>query len=364
MVTIGVALPLGAQATGTPPARPPRDSTFFRVFVPSGRSDTTLTLFLRTLDGEGYGTPGWFSIAKRLDSLLLARKGSGTVIVRGFGRGDHGGPQFAESQGWIGLVPQGLSEQFFDPKGWRVTYFAYPRIISVDPDSPAEHAGIAPGDVLVAYNGIDVIGHEFNLTQLLVPDRKVTVTVRRDGESKDYSVIVSKTPARVSLRRMDFDAAMPPEVRLQVERVDEQFRRARGAAEAAAAAGAAAGEGSRAKALTNRIVFGGPMIPGGLFIITPNGVFGASLVSVSSDLGRVLKLDKGDKGVFVTEVAPQTPASTAGLRVGDVVTSVAGQAVTSVGEVQNIVERHFGEHTVQLQILREKKLKTLTVTLP
>jgi hypothetical protein len=196
-----------------------------------------------------------------------------------------------------------------------------------------------------------------------VPERKVTVTIRRDGESKDYSLMVSKTPARVSLRRLDFDAAMPPEMRVRVEGVGDQFRRAVvGAVESAAAARTAVREGSRVRELTNRIVLGGPMIPGGMFIFTPNGVFGASMVSVGSDLAKVLKLD--NKGVFVTEVAPETPAWTSGLRAGDVVTSVAGQEVMSVGEVQNAVERHFGEHKVQLQILREKKPKTLTVTLP
>lgn len=358
IVTISSALPIGAQATGSAPVRPRGDSVFFRLIAPNGgRGDSTLTVFLRAFDREGYGTPGWFTITKQLDSLLIARKGSGNVIVRNFSGGMPGGPLSGAPQGWLGFVAQGLSEQILDPNGLRVTYFAYPRVTSVDPDSPAEHAGIVPGDLLIAYNGIDVVGHEFNITQLIVPEHKVGVTIRRDGEAKDYSLVASKTPVRVSLRRRDFDAAMPPEVHVEVERLGDQLRRVSGAAVAASAAA----EGSRERGLANRIMLGGPMMPGGLFIIAPNGVFGASMVAVGSDLAKVLKLDKG---VFVTEVAPETPAWTAGLRAGDVVISVAGQAVTSVREVQDMVVRSFGEHSVPLQILREKKPKSLTVTLP
>jgi hypothetical protein len=357
LVTMSVAFPVGAQATGSVVPARPRDTMFFKVFVPNGGSkDSTLTLFLKTFDREAYGTPGWFSITKQLDSLLIARRGSGNIMVRGLAGGMTTSPQLGAPQGWIGFVAQGLSEQISDPNGLRVTYFAYPRITSVDPDSPAEHAGIVPGDVLVAYNGIDVVGHEFNLAQLLVPERKVGVTIRRDGEPKDYSLTALKTPVRVSLRRMDFDAAMPADVQLEFDRARAQFRKLSGVGGVVVG-----GQGERAPGLVNRVLIGGPMLPGGRFIISPNGVFGASLVAVGADLAKVLKLDKG---VLVTEVAPDTPASTAGLQVGDVVVTVAGQPVTTVREVQDVVGRNFGEHTVPLQIVREKKAKSLTVTLP
>ena len=80
----------------------------------------------------------------------------------------------------------------------RITQFAHPVIVTVDPQSPAEKAGIMAGDVLVAYNGVDVVNHEFNLTTLLRPDSRITVTVRRDGELKDYPLVVAKAPPRIS----------------------------------------------------------------------------------------------------------------------------------------------------------------------
>src|SRR5262249_45525084 len=86
-----------------------------------------------------------------------------------------------------------------------VRYFAYPDVISVDPGSPADRAGIKPGDVLVAYNGTDLIGHEFNLGDIFAPKKRVDVSVRRDGEVKDYSMIVAMVPDEVARRPPDLE---------------------------------------------------------------------------------------------------------------------------------------------------------------
>ena len=91
-----------------------------------------------------------------------------------------------------------------------VRYFDYPSIVSVDQNSPAQRAGIVPGDTLVAYDGVNVVNHLFNLTQMLTPDRKLAVTVRRGGENKDYSVIVGRAPVRMIVPSDGTRQEMPP----------------------------------------------------------------------------------------------------------------------------------------------------------
>lgn len=59
-------------------------------------------------------------------------------------------------------------------------------IVSVDPRSPADRAGIRPGDRLARIGGVPVI--DFIDYQALTAQRRLTVQVRRDGESLDFTV--------------------------------------------------------------------------------------------------------------------------------------------------------------------------------
>ena len=148
---------------------------------------------------EDYGSPAWIKATAALDSLIDLpmprfgmRGGMPAVTLRAFAR-----------NGWVGLNTQGPAAQaIMDGTGARrVRYFGYQDVVSVDPGSPAEHAGIKPGDVLVAYNGTDLIGHEFNLSDLFAPKKHVDLSVRRAGEVKEYSLIVAAAP---------LDVAAPP----------------------------------------------------------------------------------------------------------------------------------------------------------
>ncbi|MEP6493276.1 MAG: PDZ domain-containing protein [bacterium] len=353
IATISVTVPAYSQGAGAGPTRP-RDSIVVRITrdgaeMSAARVDSIKTLF-RVWDREGFGTPESFAVAKRLDSLLLMRKGGNIFFQRSMSNLP------SEPRGWIGFNAQGPSQTFFDSAGLRVTYFAYPSIISIDPESPAERAGIVRGDVLVAYNGVDVVGHELNLTRLQVPDSKVTVTVRREGEAKDYAITVAKTPVRVVLRRQDFDAAMPFDVRAG-------FEQAQASAQRTAAVVAALGGFDGRVVVTGGRGRGEGMPGSQVVIYSASGVLGASMVSVGADLSRVLKLDKG---MLITEVAQESAAWTSGLRAGDLVVSVAGKPVTTLREVQALVRKNLelGEAAVALQIVRDKKPKTFTVTLP
>jgi len=355
IATISVALPLQSQAVGVGGARP-RDSIIVRMISPDGergaaRVDSIKT-FLRMLDREGFGTPEYFAVTKRLDSLLLMRRGVNVMFQRSMNGEMPNGPR-----GWIGFNAQGPSYQVLDSTGLRITYFAYPSILSIDPESPAERAGIARGDMLIAYNGVDVVGHELNLTRLQIPDAKVTVTIRRDGEAKDYPITVAKTPVRVELRRQNFDAPMLFDMRTGIDQAAVVLQR-----DAMAAGMSRYDEHLMIPGAPGPRFSGEPGMPGPrFFIYSANGVFGASMVSVGPDLAKVLKLEKG---MLVTEVAQESAAWKSGLRAGDVVVSVAGRAVTSLREVQETVRKNLSEPTMALQVMRDRKPQTFTVRLP
>ena len=352
---IAAALIAGAGALDAqqPATTRQRDSVVFRVFAPSAISFDSLRALLKEFDREQYGTQRWITLTGRIDSLFkIPMASNAAVVVRGMfggepgrGGGTGGGRQGSDRLGWLGMSTQGPNRQMSMNGELFVTQFDYPVIVTVDPQSPAEKAGIMAGDVLVAYNGIDVVNHEFNLTTLLKPDSKVAVTVRRDGETKEYQLVAARAPRRIVDRR---------------------------AFEAQAAAGAIAfgrGEPSdgprRADVIFNvppERTFNRAVPASPLLVITPNGVFGANLSNVNSELARKLNLKAG---VLVNDVPEDSPAFRAGLRIGDVITAVGDQPVVSLFELrQRAVMLLSRERAIQLQVTsNNQKTRTVTVSL-
>ncbi len=69
---------------------------------------------------------------------------------------------------------------------------------SVQPDSPADQAGIAPGDVLLSYNSEEILSAP-QLGRLVLetpPGRKVKVQYWRQGKTKSVIVLLTSTETR------------------------------------------------------------------------------------------------------------------------------------------------------------------------
>ena len=339
----------GASAQGViaVPRGVVRDSILVRT-LGVGKIDTIVVL-TRAMGREEYGSPAWLELSRKVDSLM-------TGLPRVMIREKVSGGQTATNvpRGWLGFNAQGPS--VFD--GEKVTYFAYPQILSVDPASPADRAGIVPGDVLVAFNGTDVFGHQFDLSRLIVPNKRVSVTIRRDGENKEFPLDIVRVPQGVFNRRMAFRLPMPPDgpegmAFIHVEPDGEGGNRvARGA-----------GGGGRGEASTQRVIVArgglGPMVAGSYTIIAPHSVFGADVSTVGPELARALKIEKG---VLVNDVPEASPAYKSGLRVGDVIVTASGQSVATLVQLQDLVVSHFGDRSVLLQVMRDRKPTRLTVT--
>lgn len=340
LLALGLSAPLGAQpVAGTIRVRSePRDSAEIRaVWMTKARLDSAATM-MRELYSIPPGTPEFEAMRKRIDALLPM--GSNQILFRTNGRGG-----LALPKGWIGINAQGLSSKHVSSEGYFVRYFDYPVIISVDPESPAKRAGIMPGDVLLAYDGVDVKGHQFDLTQLLVPDKKLSVGVRHDGEAKEYTLTVAPAPIQFE-NRLDG----PGTARIMVERV-APGEPLRGTVIAGPRGGGGSGGFPRNATL----------VPGRTFFFnSPNGAFGAILSPVGPELARTLKLEPG---LLVNDISDETPASKSGLRTGDVIVSVAGQTVTSIRGLQEAVAIHSaGERSIVLQVIRDKRPHNLTVS--
>jgi serine protease Do len=289
---------------------------------------------MRQLEQEPIGSEKWEVVRRKIDAMLgLAEAQQKRVMLRAAL-----GPEGPAPKGWIGLGPQGPMRMVWDTTGQRVTYFTHPAIVTVEPESPAARAGITPGDELIAYDGVDVIGHEFNMTRMLVPERKLSITVRRDGEAKDYAVTIARLPERVALRRAGEvpEPPTPPTIVLRRSSPD--------------------GPPPPPRAEVGRMR--GPLLPGGMFIIGANGVLGAHMSSVGPELAKTLRLNPG---VLINDLPETSPAFVSGLRTGDVIVGIGGKPVTTLEEVRALFMAHMAEREVPFRVVRDRKTREISV---
>jgi hypothetical protein len=263
-------------------------------------------------------------------------------------------PQEAVVRGWIGIVVSGAPREMrMERNELMMRFLSYPEIASVDPSSPAQRAGLAPGDTLLAYDGQDVRGADISMTRLLRPNAKITIRVRRDGRIKELPVVVAEAPPRITLRR---DGEFRGPGQSWVFTTTPDLGRVPPLAPAAPAL-------PRTGVPTVPALATAPPSPVVLplprpYEFSPSGVAGAQLVTISDGIKRSLGLQSG---VLVVRVPDGTPADASGLKEGDVIVRVERQPVLSVVQVWEIVTRaaQDGARDVDLDLIREKQAREI-----
>ena len=199
-------------------------------------------------------------------------------------------------RGWLGVSIQPVDEALAAGLGYDGNSGAV--VASVVPDSPADEAGLLPGDVIVSFDG-ESIDHIKDLTRGVAsvsPDSEIALEVWRDGERKTLDVAVGTSPSEAPqvARKPVSDAE--GELGLSLMELDELDRRAR----------------------------------------------------------RQLDLSDDVSGALVAGVAPGSVAAAAGLARGDVIVAVGRERVDGVASVADAVERakHDGREGVALRVLR------------
>jgi serine protease Do len=275
-----------------------------------------------------------------------------TVIARGMAEGGIAEGlrrfQIAAPRGWIGIVAEAPNEYRIASGNQMIRYLDYPSIISVDPNSPAARAGINAGDVLIAYDRADVRNRDINLSRLLIPDRRLAVTVRRDGEMKDYEMTVARASDSYIRDRFVMNAAAIDTVRMGPGQVGKVVAPAGG------------------RVFTQRLPDGRALLDVGAgparILVGPGTssgtLWGAQLASVGAGLARTLGVTSG---VLVLSVVPATPADRSGLDDGDIIVKADGQPISSVAVLWRMTAERDAEHMLELEVLRAKKPVKVTL---
>ena len=99
------------------------------------------------------------------------------------------------TRGWVGVEAQNITPELADS-------FALPSptgalIAGVLPNSPAYHAGLKAGDVLIGINNKSVINSAtmLNLIAVLEPNKNATLKIVRAGKKMDVEILIGKRPA-------------------------------------------------------------------------------------------------------------------------------------------------------------------------
>lgn len=204
------------------------------------------------------------------------------------------------------------------------------RIVS---DSPAAKAGLKENDVLTEINGQRVEGEaQFRRMIREIPaGRAAQFTVWRDGRSQNITVTLGKSEDRANIwlrpnapgaNLFSLPRVEIPDIQVEPG-VDWNF-------------GVLAG--------------GRPRL-------------GIDAEDLSGQFGAYFGAPDGE-GVLVREVTSGSAAEKAGVKSGDVITSLDGQRVRSLGDLREKLAGKRDDKTVKLGVLRNKSEMSVTVELP
>jgi len=212
-------------------------------------------------------------------------------------------------------------------------------VTQVVKDSPAEKAGLRKDDVILRIDGENVSSvRKLNrLVSELAPDQSVRVSFSRGGAEQE----VTATVAKRSNQSFAGDL-IPGGPRVwKWEGPDSRSFKWEGA------------PFNRGDLFGNK---DGDM----WFSLGNSRRIGVSTMELTKQLADYFGIT-GGKGVLVTSVTDDGPAAKAGVRAGDVITAIEGEAVDSPGDISRVINRKK-EGDVTLTIIRNKSQQTIRVT--
>ena len=201
-------------------------------------------------------------------------------------------------------------------------------------DSPAEKAGLRKDDVILRIDG-EIVNSVRKLNRLvseMAPDHSVKITVVRGGAEQEVTATIGKRNNSSMVQGLfrgepwKWEGYAPKAFKFESPLFDrEPFNN-----------------------------FGDFT-----FVLGNSRRIGVSTMALTKQLADYFGI-AGGRGVLVTSVSDDSPAAKAGVKAGDVITAVDGEAVDSSGELSRVINRKK-EGDVTLTIIRNKAQQTMRV---
>ena len=232
--------------------------------------------------------------------------------------------------GWLGV---GVSEVSADKmKALKLPEERGALLGKIVPDSPAAKAGLKENDIVLEINGQRVEGTEQfrRMIHEIPAGRTASLTVWRDGRSQNIKVTVGKHEAG----NMKVFADGPKSFAFKMPTLPEM-------------PDMSGLEHLRSFAMVSP---GRPLL-------------GIDAENLRGDFGNYFGAPGGE-GVLVRGVFADSPAAKAGLKVGDVITSLNGERMRNASELREKLMTNRDGKSFKLGVLRNKSELTLSVELP
>lgn len=244
---------------------------------------------------------------------------------------------FVDGGGFLGVYAENINRE--NMTRYHLNQVRGVGITQVVKDSPAEKAGLRKDDVIVRIDGEDVnsVRKLNRLVSEMAPDHSVRITVSRGGSEQELTATITKRD----------NSAMVGDLFKRTPKVWKW-------------------EGTNPKVwkFESPRFFGRSDFPdsnGDLtFFLGNSRRIGVSTMQLTKQLADYFGIADG-KGVLVTSVIENSPAAKAGVKAGDVITAIDGEAVDSPGDLARAINRKK-EGDVSLTIVRNKTQQTIHVT--
>lgn len=235
-----------------------------------------------------------------------------------------------EDAGWLGVQTQEITTETV--KEYKLPAERGVVLQEVTADSPAAKAGLKEHDVVTEVDGQRVQGTaQFRRMIHEIPaGRTVQLTVWRDGRSQSIAVTLGKAEeARSGVfgaspsNSYSYSFRVPDMSEVEIPRMNL----------------------------------------GTLDLFNSRPRLGVDVEEIDGQLGSYFGVPEGE-GVLVRSVNDGSPAEKAGVKAGDVITSVNGERIRSVGDLREKLAAKHEEKSAKLGILRNKSEMNVTVELP
>jgi len=241
---------------------------------------------------------------------------------------------FISSDGFLGVYAENISRE--NMGRYHVNQVRGVGVTQVVKDSPAEKAGLRKDDVILRIDGENITSvRKLNrIVSELSPDQSVRIGVSRGGSEQEVTATIGKRSNTMAQNLLGGEPRI--------------FK----------------WEGPDLKGFKweNRNNFPNFNNDGGnmTFFLNNSRRIGVSTMSLTKQLADYFGIADG-KGALVTSVTEDGPAAKAGVKAGDVITAIDGEAVDSPGDISRVINRKK-EGDVTLTIVRNKSQQTIHVT--
>lgn len=227
---------------------------------------------------------------------------------------------------WLGVNTQELTDDLREGISYKGTGGVL--VTRVVRDSPASRAGVMKGDVLVTLNSrtIDTPDELTDVVRAAKVGQSVSLGIVRSGQKRTLTAKLAEWPDDESDL---YDTPTPA----PAPRAPRPPRAPR-----------AYGFSWNGDDFDMLRGFG-------------RGRLGVMIQNLNSDLGDALGVP-GGKGVLVTDVVDDSPASKVGIKGGDVIVSVEGASVEDTGDLSRELAKHEGKTSITL--MRRGVKRTVT----